>query len=1272
MAFLRGQGNAPAQPGAGPGRFFRSTPGVDTTPFLTAISPDSDRLAGGAAVTINGGNFRSSTDGTPPVVLFGGVAATNVVVVSTSQLTCTAPAASDEGVVDVSVTCGSQTGTLFSAFTYYTGAITSVSPAYGPLAGGTTVLITGWNFVDGSTITIGGNAATDVQFIDDQHFSCVTPAHAVGFADVVITEPGGATSTLDHGFQYTLLTRGNDIRRQPGIVVRDVLNNAPNTCTFTVDGRSNKPFLGEQIEIVDEQDGDRLLFAGTVQSIEQIFEDQRDQLAWQVTAVDFTFQLNRRRPFGTYSQTSVSDIVRDLISRFCPGFTTDHVQDTLAKVTITFDGSQDVTTALSRLATMIGGGHWYVDYTRDVHFFHVVPPEVINPEITPETIIKTGASSSRPAPATVSNAGAMQELTNQQSNAGVLFFFYTFLYDNGVETGYSDSSTPYLWDGKSRIQLSNLSLGPDIGDAVCIARRVYFTGVRAYNGTYNHGPLGDEPSRPFSELMRYAELANNTDTSFSTDFGYIAPSSADVVRHQVFQDEYTLVKPLGRTSSPAYSHPEQIMTAQVATTDVRIGDAEYFPSLTTYPINGATAGNFSYSIPAGTEIYFFVSNLYRNFTMSKRSKRTNTIVHDGVSDVKFTNVPLGEDINGVDCIARFVEAFFVRPRNEDNRDAQSSGILQAWALIPNNTATSRNTSPQLIARFTSGLSIGGDGSNPSDDPDAPPVWPNDDGPDPEATLDQPDDITDENEDLLREPAITLSEDLSQLRNRVFVKGVGTSLAEAAEEGDVTLSVSDCRFIANAGVCQLFAGGRVVIATGTDQMAGPGLVFLSEPLQSRLGQGEAVNLFTQVDDPVSQQERGRIEVDSGGQATQGIYEYMVTDTTLTTMSQMFMRGLAELEMFAYPIRKVTYATRDSKTRSGATVHIKLSDPPIAGDFLIQDVTIDQIHDESDILTPRYNVTASSVRFELNDLLLRIIENGAGVGSGGGVYGGSSVTNAGITNTTINSQSNLVAAIGNQKTGEIYPMQTSGALVSIRGVGISAAASGSTPTYPNPNDGNIPSWGEELSTRANKTWAVFATAAPINSTAGYIGGEWFFLEQNFEFLTEIWTGAIVTELIYWVGMGNNGIMTTKDGTNNRFCMFRYSPGDGDGGWVGAMNPGGVGHGTFVTAPLMGVFADTRYRMRMKSEGGPISTDMSVSFKVEKLTHDGALEIASEWTTVTWEQTARNGSTPDHDLPIDWTVLPQSGMALIMGVVTKKSGGLSDAIRKINWRRTAIAFD
>jgi hypothetical protein len=88
---------------------------VQPAPTLTAISPASGSIKGGASVTIAGTDFASVSG-----VSFGGVAATGVTVNSEGQLTAVAPAAKKAGAVDVTVTtvAGTTPVSTVDKFTY--------------------------------------------------------------------------------------------------------------------------------------------------------------------------------------------------------------------------------------------------------------------------------------------------------------------------------------------------------------------------------------------------------------------------------------------------------------------------------------------------------------------------------------------------------------------------------------------------------------------------------------------------------------------------------------------------------------------------------------------------------------------------------------------------------------------------------------------------------------------------------------------------------------------------------------------------------------------------------------------------------------------------------------------------------------------------------------------------------------------------------------------------------------------------------------------------
>lgn len=79
----------------------------------------------------------------------------------------------------------------------------SVTPAAGPLSGGTQVTLDGLAFAPGMTVAFGGTPATNVQVVSEVRITCTTPAHAAGFVDVaVLTNSGGVHGQLPNAFNY--------------------------------------------------------------------------------------------------------------------------------------------------------------------------------------------------------------------------------------------------------------------------------------------------------------------------------------------------------------------------------------------------------------------------------------------------------------------------------------------------------------------------------------------------------------------------------------------------------------------------------------------------------------------------------------------------------------------------------------------------------------------------------------------------------------------------------------------------------------------------------------------------------------------------------------------------------------------------------------------------------------------------------------------------------------------------------------------------------------
>ena len=80
--------------------------------------------------------------------------------------------------------------------------VTSISPTSGTSAGGTSVTITGTNFISGATVTIGGSSCTSVVVVSSTSITCTTPSGTAGPQNVVVATGVSPNATLTGGFTY--------------------------------------------------------------------------------------------------------------------------------------------------------------------------------------------------------------------------------------------------------------------------------------------------------------------------------------------------------------------------------------------------------------------------------------------------------------------------------------------------------------------------------------------------------------------------------------------------------------------------------------------------------------------------------------------------------------------------------------------------------------------------------------------------------------------------------------------------------------------------------------------------------------------------------------------------------------------------------------------------------------------------------------------------------------------------------------------------------------
>jgi hypothetical protein len=162
-------------------------------PNITGISQLTGSTAGGTSVTITGTSFTGATS-----VTFGGIAATSLSIVNSTTITCITPARATVGAVGVIVITGGGPSTTFSSFTYIIPPnIKSILPLSVSRVGGTSVTITGTNFIGATSVTLDGLSATSFNVVNNTSITCITPARTTGgMVGVIVTTGGGPSNTL--------------------------------------------------------------------------------------------------------------------------------------------------------------------------------------------------------------------------------------------------------------------------------------------------------------------------------------------------------------------------------------------------------------------------------------------------------------------------------------------------------------------------------------------------------------------------------------------------------------------------------------------------------------------------------------------------------------------------------------------------------------------------------------------------------------------------------------------------------------------------------------------------------------------------------------------------------------------------------------------------------------------------------------------------------------------------------------------------------------------
>lgn len=169
-------------------------------PTLASVSPAMGSTLGGTAVTLTGTGFQTGA-----TVTFGGTAGTHVNVVSATSITVSTPAHGAGAVMVEVKNPDNQVGQKNFGFTFVAPpapTVMSVTPNTGPTSGGDRVIVTGTGFAPGALLSLGGALATQINVVSETFIEALTPAHAAGMVNVVVTNPDGQAGALMNGYTY--------------------------------------------------------------------------------------------------------------------------------------------------------------------------------------------------------------------------------------------------------------------------------------------------------------------------------------------------------------------------------------------------------------------------------------------------------------------------------------------------------------------------------------------------------------------------------------------------------------------------------------------------------------------------------------------------------------------------------------------------------------------------------------------------------------------------------------------------------------------------------------------------------------------------------------------------------------------------------------------------------------------------------------------------------------------------------------------------------------
>ncbi|MCL6611173.1 MAG: hypothetical protein K6T66_06510 [Peptococcaceae bacterium] len=159
--------------------------------------------------------------------------------------------------------------------------------------------------------------------------------------------------------------RWNDLIKD-SLQIEAVLTYQIDSARFQV--RGIQPSEGDEVIIEDDVLG--RLFAGIIVKVELAdTSPDRTEKVWQVDVDDYTAMLDRRLVVETYQNMAADAIFRDIVVKYCPGFTTNGVRTGAPVVEELIFDYKPPSECFKELCDYVGW-QWQVTYFKDLQFFN--------------------------------------------------------------------------------------------------------------------------------------------------------------------------------------------------------------------------------------------------------------------------------------------------------------------------------------------------------------------------------------------------------------------------------------------------------------------------------------------------------------------------------------------------------------------------------------------------------------------------------------------------------------------------------------------------------------------------------------------------------------------------------------------------------------------------------------------------------------------------------------------------------------------------------------